>query len=45
MDNQTIQQTLTFLARVDLKGGEAPIFMACIAALQALGVPEVDAES
>jgi len=44
MDNQLIQQTLAFLARVDLKGGEAPVFMACVNALQALA-QTVDAKS
>lgn len=34
MDKQLIEACVKFLERVDLKGGEAPVFMACLEALR-----------
>lgn len=43
MNPQLAQQTLTFLARTDIKGQEAPAFMACVSAIQAMAAPAADA--
>jgi hypothetical protein len=40
MDLQLINQALSFLERVKLKGNEAPAFMAVVHGLQALGKAE-----
>lgn len=40
LNPQEIQTILTFLARADLKGNEAPAFMNCVAKLQAMLQPE-----
>lgn len=39
LNPQEIQTILTFLARAELKGGEAPAFMQCVTKLQAMLVP------
>lgn len=36
---QDVKSILAFLARVDLKGNEAPAFMQCVSKLQAMLVP------
>lgn len=39
LNPQDVQNILAFLARAELKGGEAPAFMQCVTKLQAMLVP------
>lgn len=44
MDPKIGQLALDFLARVDLKGSEAPAFMACVEAIKAAAQPMPEAD-
>lgn len=40
LDPKVGQATLDFLSRVEIRGNEAPVFMACVDAIRAASQPE-----